>query len=114
MSSLEQVQQLLQEAMQEIDDSHLYFSCKKYGLKRIDVNRKTFKILKAIISFHELGFTRVTADMVHFALKLEKSDMTVWKRLHLLGDYNVLIKDRGKKLSWWRLHPAFLKVYRGE
>jgi len=105
--SLEEVKQLVEKEAKRIPDESLYYLCREHGFRRIRTYSLTFKVLKAILAFYNLGFHYVTANMMEFVLSIKAGNTDVYDIFHLLGDYHILLKKRIEGRSQWIVHPLF-------
>jgi len=112
--SLEEVKQLVEKEVKRIPDESLYYLCREHGLRRLKIYSLAFKILKATLAFHNLGFRYVTARMIAFALSIDSTNTDIWKGLHLLGDYHILLRKRVEGRSQWIIHPSFANKLRNK
>lgn len=104
----------IRELVDEVDDTKLFYVCKKLGYKRGKITSNSFRILKTMIAYHKAGFSFVTVRMIASILDISSSDtFRLYEALHRLGDYHILLKLRPKEPSLlkWTLHPLFKKAY---
>jgi hypothetical protein len=105
---------MISERAKAIDDSKLYYALRQYGI-RLHVGSVSFKLLKIILSLHDVGIREFGAVMVASIAKLKFYE-TCWNSLHVLGDSHVLVKLRGVDLTRgvWMVSPMFLEVWEGK
>lgn len=104
--TIDQIRLIVFRELQKIDDTKLYFECKKLSMK-LTFRKETLQYIKCCVALHNLGLP-ITAPFVADVMG-KKSKIAVLQVLHSLGDKNVLaLKRSGRHLQMWVVTSWFL------
>jgi len=100
----EEILQMVRREMLKLDDSRIYFECRRAHIRYIE---KTLLTIKCVIALNNLGLP-ITTHTVSSVLKANTSSTV--QRLHTLGDKNLIyLKRQSGRCYTWVVAPWFLE-----